>query len=448
MIQTVHGRGFRFIARVIEEADTGSITPTSQASEPPGPSLQLGEKLSLPERKGCPAIAVLPFDSFSAGPEDSFFAAGLTEEVIANLSRFHDLFVFSRSTTAALAAEQATIGELREKLGADFVIEGSVRKSDTRVRVTFQLIDAATDGHILVEQFDRELTLESVFEIQDKIALLIAARIANRRDLLDDPLKFSTRHGRPEMWETYRSVAKYYEYVRIRDPGRHASLRDELRETVLKDPNSSDAWASLAVVLLDQHRFPVNVRDDHSILNEAHRNARRAISLDPDNAFAYQALAMVQFYRNEFDNFLGSVETSIALNPGKADALAEFGYCFYMAGQIERALFFLDRSSELNPLEQGIPRLFRAGCWFMQDRIKDAVREISKSPMPGAYWYHAYVIAISHAAGDREKAEKEAAKMRKHFPTFMRDRAVINNVLCVAPEVDAKFAKIWAEYLA
>lgn len=447
MIQTVHGRGFRFVARVAEETDPGSISPKSQVSNRQEQPLHRGENLSLPDRKGCPAIAVLPFDSFSASLEDGFFAAGLTEEVIANLSRFHDLFVFSRSTTAALAGDQATIGALREKLAADFVIEGSVRKSDTRVRVTFQLIDAVTDGHILVEQFDRECTLENVFEIQDKIALLIAARVANRRDLLDDPLQLTSRHGRPEKWETYRSIANYYEYVRIRDPGRHASLRDELQETVLKDPNSSDAWAALAVVLLDQHRFPVKVRDDRSILNESHRNARRAISLDPDNAFAYQALAMVQFYRDEFQNYLGSVETSIALNPGKADALAEFGYCFYMAGHIERALFFLDRSSELNPLEQGIPRLFRAGCCFMQDRIEDAVREISKSPMPGAYWYHAYVIAISHAAGDRQKAEKEAARMRERFPTFMTDRLAINKILCVAPEVDAKFAAIWEKYL-
>lgn len=449
LIQTVHGRGFRFVAKVAEEVTRPvSIAVKGAVSEPAGQTTQRGDGLALPARKGCPSIAVLPFDDFSVNQHDGFFAAGLTEEVVANLSRFHDLFVFSRSTTAALTGQQATIGELRERIGADFVIEGSVRKSDTRVRVTFQLIDTATDGHVLAERFDRECSLTSVFEIQDKIALLIAARVANRRDLLDDQMQLTDRHGRPEKWETYRSIARYYEYVRIRDPGLHASLRDDLRDAVQRDPKSSDAWAALAVVLLDQYRFPVKARDNRTLLNEAHRNARCAISLDPDNAFAHQALAMVQFYRNELENFLSSVETSIALNPGKADALAEFGYCFYMAGHIERAIFFLDRSSELNPLEDGIPRLFRAGCWFMQDRFEDAMREISKSPMPGAYWYHAYVIAISHASGNREKAEKEAAKMRKRFPNFMTDRLAMNKTLCVSHEVDAKFATIWEKYLS
>jgi len=448
MIQTVHGRGVRFIAEVTEEPSPGADAGGDAVSDPPEPPTRRSDGLALPERRGRPSIAVLPFDNFGASREDGFFAAGLTEEVIANLSRFHDLFVFARSTTAALTGTEATSGALRERFGADFVIEGSVRKSETHVRVTFQLIDTATDGPVLVERFDRECALANVFDIQDRIALLIAARVANRRDLMDDLPRPSARPGRPALWETYRAVARYYEYIRIRDPGLHACLRDDLRQTVERDPDASDAWAALAVVLLDQYRFPVRARGNRDALNEAHRHARRAVSLDPDNAFAYQALAMVQFYRGEFENFLGSVGTSIARNPGKADALAEFGYCFYMAGQIERALSFLDRSFELNPLEDGIPRLFRAGCFFMQDRIDDAMREIGKSPMPGAYWYHAYLIAICHAAGKVEKAEKEAAGMRKRFPNFMTDRLAMNEILCVSPEVDAKFAKIWALYLS
>lgn len=445
MILTVHGRGFRFIAAVTDMAGPKTIAEAPRSSP-------LGEAIDhppiLPERRNRPSIAVLPFGNFGTGNEDDFFAAGLTEEVIANLSRFHDLFVFSRSTTAAMARQDVTIGELRQTLGADFVIEGSVRRSDTRVRVTFQLIDTATDGHLLVEKFDRECTLENVFDIQDRISLLIAARVANRRDLLNDAVPRAGRQGRTASWPTYRSIVQYYEYVRVRDPQMHAVVRDELRETLSEDPHSSDACAALAVVLLDQYRFPVRACDSGAILNEAHRYARQAVVLDPDNAFAHQAIAMVQFYRGEFQNFADSVEKSTALNPGKSDALAEFGYCFYMAGHIERALHFLDRSSELNPLEDHIPRLFRAACFFMQDRFQDAMVEIGRSPMPGAYWYHAYAMAIAHAAGSSERAEKEAARMRKQFPNFMTDRLAMNEILRVSPEVDEKFAKIWRLYLS
>ncbi len=440
LIQTIHGRGFRFIAPVTEAVSSAAIH--SQQAKPTAHSL------ALPERKDRPAIAVLPFENFGSDREDDFFAAGLTEEVIANLSRFRDLFVFSRSTTAALSREQATISDVRQTLKADFVIEGSVRKSDTKVRITFQLIDTKTDGHILVEKFDRACTLENIFDIQDQISLLIAARVANRRDLLDDAAALSGRQGRPATWQTYRSIAQYYEYARIRDPRMHAAVQDDLRQVLSKDSISSDACAALAVVLLDQYRFPVKANDSSFILGEAFRYARRSVSLDPDNAFAHQAIAMVQFYRGEFENFLSAVEKSIALNPGKSDALAEFGYCFYMAGDIDRALYFLDRSSELNPLEDRIPRLFRAACYFMQDRFQDALVEICRSPMAGAYWYHAYALAISHAAGNLEKAKKEAAKLRKHFPDFMTERSAINAVLRVSRDVDEKFARIWQLYLS
>ena len=445
MIQTVHGRGFRFIAPMTDMAGPKALTKSS-------PSNLLTDAAdhptALPERRNRPSVAVLPFENFGTGNEDDFFAAGLTEEVIANLSRFHDLFVFSRSTTAALARQNVTIAELRQTLDADFVIEGSVRRSDTRVRVTFQLIDTATDGHLLVEKFDRECTLENVFDIQDKISLLIAARVANRRDLLNDAAPRANRQGRPATWPTYRSIVQYYEYVRVRDPQTHAAVRDDLRDILAEDSNSSDACAALAVVLLDQYRFPVRARDSGAILNEAHRYARQAVSLDPDNAFAHQAIAMVQFYRGEFQTFVDSVEKSTALNPGKSDALAEFGYCYYMAGHIERALHYLDRSSELNPLEDHIPRLFRAACFFMQDRFQDAMVEIGRSPMPGAYWYHAYALCIAHAAGNSERAEKEAARMRKQFPNFMTDRLAMNEILRVSPEVDEKFARIWRLYLS
>ena len=124
-----------------------------------------------PPRRG-PSIAVLPFRNHGADENDQYFADGLTEETIANLARFKDIFVFSRSTTAKLAQDGADIRQLRDELGVDFVLESSLRKSAEAVRVTIQLIDAATDGHILAERFERPCTLDGMFEIQDEIARL------------------------------------------------------------------------------------------------------------------------------------------------------------------------------------------------------------------------------------------------------------------------------------
>lgn len=440
IIQTVHGKGLRFIADVDERESAGARNgrqPDARAASVEDPAI--GALHPTRRAKDRPSIAVLPFENLSAGNEDGFFAAGLTEDVTTNLSRFRDLFVFSRSTTTALANEGMSIQKLNDRLGIDFAIEGSVRKSAASVRVTFKLIDAATDGNILVERFEDECTLENIFEIQDRIALLIAGRIANRRELLSKPVSADAHLTRATKWETYHWIAQFYEYMRTRDSNLHAAVRNGLGTAISDDPISSDGRAALAVVLLDEYRFGINMRPGYPVLDEAFEHAKGAISSDTQNAFAHQALAMVQYHRKEFDDFLEAADKSITLNPGKADALAAFGCCYYLAGHVEKALSFLDEALDLNPLENGSPRLVRAGCYFMQDRIDDAWREIRKASMPGMIWYHAYLAAISHAVGQADTAATQAGLIREQFPNFMAHLETQKDVLNISPAIDTKF---------
>lgn len=446
IIQTVHGKGLRFIADVDERegAQVGSPKSSHAPAAPVDPD-ETGALHPTRHPKDKPSIAVLPFENLSASGEDGFFAAGLTEDVITNLSRFRDLFVFSRSTTTALANEGMSIQELHNRLGNDFAIEGSVRKSTASVRVTIKLIDAASDGNILVERFEDECTLENIFEIQDRIALLIAGRIANRRELLREPAGADTHLTRASNWETYNWIAQFYEYMRTRDGTLHSNVRNGLGTAISDDPISSDGRAALAVVLLDEYRFGINMRPGYPVLDEAFEHARRAITNDAHNAFAHQALAMVQYHRKEFDEFLEASDKSISLNPGKADALAAFGCCFYLAGHVEKALSFLDEAIDLNPLEDGSPRLVRAGCYFMQDRMEDAWREIKKASMPGMIWYHAYLAAISHAVGRSDRAVAEMNLISEQFPDFMAHLETQKDVLNISAAIDKKFGSAWGE---
>ena len=168
--------------------------------------------------RSSPSIAVLPFENYSGDPGDQFVADGITEEVIANLARFKDLFVFSRSTTAKLAQDGADIRQLRDELGVDFVIEGSVRKSGQIVRVTVQLIDASSDGHVFAESFDRPCTPEQIFEIQDEIALLVAGRVADRYGPLGRYVARARRAGQSKEWETYSWILRFYDYYATHNP--------------------------------------------------------------------------------------------------------------------------------------------------------------------------------------------------------------------------------------
>ncbi|MDP5218736.1 winged helix-turn-helix domain-containing protein [Ruegeria sp. 2205SS24-7] len=440
-IQTIHGKGLRFVAEVQELGDTrsssGAVDPVPQDVVTTATSAQVKDR---------PSIAVLPFECLTPNSEDALFASGLTEDVITNLSRFRDLFVFSRVTTTALAGAGLSAQEIHHRLKVDFIIEGSIRKSAEKVRVTFKLIDATSDDTLLSERLEDTCTLQNLFDFQDKISLLIAGRIANRRHLLRlTEQEDARRLCSTAKWGTYRWIAQYYEYMRTRDSVLHASVRAGLTDALTNDPKSSDGAAALAVLLLDEFRFGTNSRPGHPVLDDAYHHAKRAVANDLSNAFAHQSLAMVQYHRGEFDEFLASSQRSLTLNSGRADALAAFGCLNYLAGYFRRAMIQLDQAIDLNPMENGTARLVRAGCHFVENRYSAALLDIRQTDLPDLPWYHAYSIAINYAAGDTETALAQALLMQEQFPDFLTQAAAMRDVLKICDEVHVKFDAVWQE---
>ncbi len=365
-----------------------------------------------------PSVAVLPFQNYSGNSEDQYFADGLTEETIANLARFKDLFVFSRSTTAKLASEGADIRQLHEELGVDFAVEGSVRKSDSAVRVTVQLIDAASDGHILAEQFDRTCTPEGVFQIQDEIALLIAGRVADHHGPLGRYVARSERPGRSKRWETYAWIARYYDYYASHHPQKHLEVREGLARALERDPNSSDGWAALSIILLDEYRFHINERPSVNALDHAYEHALRAASCDPANAFAQQALALTNYHRRNVPEFQVAAKRALELNPGHADVIADIGHCFALQGDWVSGLPLIERAIELSPVHPGWYHHAPALRHALDGAPLDAIIELNKAPMPGFIWYHAFLSWYYADANDISASEHETDELLAVCPTF------------------------------
>ncbi len=398
----------RHAAPAVRETGSANGKAAEQVSEDKQPAAETAS----------PSIAVLPFDNYSADPEDRFFADGLTEEIIANLARFKDLFVFSRLTTAKLAQDGADMRQLRDELGVDFVLEGSVRKSGSAVRVRVQLIDAASDGHVFSESFDRPCTPEEVFEIQDEIAMLVAGRVADRYGPLGRYAARAYRSGQPRDWNTYRWILRFYEYYGSADSQTHADLRDGLAQALERDPDSSDAWAAQAIILLDEFRFHLNERQSYPALDDALQHALRATSVDPENAFAYQALAMVYFHNREFADFDVAAERAITLNPGHADVLADMGHCYCLRDNWDRGLTLIRRAIELSPVHPGWYHMAPAIHHLINNDLTAATVEVRKAQMPGFFWYHAIAAAIYAEGGDRQKSADEIEALREVFPEF------------------------------
>lgn len=374
---------------------------------------------AVPDRG--PSIVVLPFDSYSADPNDAFFANGLTEETIANLARFKDLFVFSRSTSSKLAREGADIRQIHDELGADFVLESSVRKSPDAVRVTVQLVDAVNDGYILAEQFDRPCTPEGVFEIQDEIAERVALRISDRRGPLGRYVARAGRAGLSRRWETYSLIMRFYDYYATHDPDLHLEVRDGLTRALDEDPDSSDGWAALSIVVLDEYRFHINQRPSYPALDHALEYAVRAANCDPENAFAYHALAMVYFHRGDLTDFHIVADRALELNPGHADIAADIGFCYGLLGEWDESLPLVDCATELSPVHPGWFHMPRTCHYLINGDPDAALMELKTVPMPGFYWYHAVLACLLAELGAETEAAREVQELQAVYPDFAKN---------------------------
>lgn len=390
-----------------------------------------------------PSIAVVPFENFGSDPADQYFADGLTEEITANLARFRDLFVFSRSTTTKLTRAGADVRQLRDELGVDFVVEGSVRKSPQSVRVTIQLIDASTDGHLLSEQFERACTTEAVFEIQDEIALLVSGRIADRYGPLGRFVARAHRPGRSQKWDTYYWITRFYDNYASHVPEKHLEVRHGLAEALKLDPESSDGWAALAAVLLDEYRFHLNERPGFPALETALGYARRAVNLDPENAFAYQFLAAAHFHCHEFAEFRIAAERALKLNAGHADVLADVGHYHCVQGDWDRGLPLLDKAIELSPVHPGWYHMARSCHYLMTGDPQSAVIELREAPMSRFYWYHALLACFFAEIGDGQRAAAQVDELVAVYPNFAERALDEVQIWCLYDDLVAKLVSGW-----
>ncbi len=417
----------------------GTYVPTFEQLTPKKTSAPL--ESSAARRQ--PSIAVLPFESYSRDADNSFFADGLTEETIANLCKFKDLFVFSRTTTSKLARDGADIRDYRETLGADFVLEGSVRQSSQVVRVTAQLIDSETNGHIFAESFDRACTPEGVFEIQDEIALLVAARIGDRHGPLGRYISKARRQGTTTRWETYDLINRFYAYYATHDADLHLQVRDGLHEALVKDADSSDGWSALSITLLDEHRLHMNERPGSSALTSALDYALRAAQCDPENAFAFHALAIIYFHLGEQADCRVSAKRCLELNPGRSDALADIGVSYCLMGDWDEGLALLDRALALSPVHPGWYHMPLACRFILDGEYENAVIEARKVPMPGFPWFHAVSLCATALADQTDAAERELTALKEANPAFAANYLEELRLLGIGPELAEKLQEGW-----
>lgn len=406
-------RVYRMCDAVVKPpADLGPAEPVAAA----GP-------LGFDDRR---AIAVLPFDNFSGDPEQEFFADGITEDIISLLAGWRAFPVIARNSTFNYKGKTVDVKKVGEELGVRYVLEGSVRKSGRRVRVTVQLIRADTGHHIMAERYDRDLT--DLFELQDEIVSAIAGRIE------PEILKFERERiaEQPQLnedaYELYqRGVWHHYRHTKEDNIEAQAYFRRALA----LDAQYAQATAALALALCNAGYLNW-AEDPEGNYAESYDLAQRAVTLDPRYPAARFALALVSAWTGRTDRSVAEYQEAISLNPSYAAANVMLGAWLTYMGEPDNAIPLIEKGIRLSPSD---PRLFiwlpsLAAAHYQLHHYDQALEIARRAWSLKRNWPLGlpYVVAGFVQLGRMDEARGALSELKKLDPNFSMVRTTLERL--------------------
>jgi TolB-like protein/Tfp pilus assembly protein PilF len=378
---------------------------------------------AAPEFDDRRAIAVLPFANFSGDPEQEFFADGITEDIISMLAGWRAFPVIARNSTFNYKGKDVDIKKVGKELGVRYVLEGSVRKSGRRVRVTMQLIRADTNHHIMAERYDRELT--DLFDLQDEIAHTIAGAIEpeilkfERDRIADRPQHSEDAYGLYQrgMFHHYRQ-----------NKADNSEAQAYFRRALAIDPQYPQAVAALAIAVLNAGYLGWSGNAERNFA-EALELAQRAVALDPRYPNAHLALALISMWLGRNDRSAAEFKEAIRLNPSFAAAHAVLGAVLNFQGQSEEGVASVEKGIRLSPSD---PRLFiwlsgLAAAHYQLRHYSQAV-EIARRSWTlnnGYITGLTYVVAGLAQLGSVEHAQAALADLKERDPKLTALRTTV-----------------------
>ena len=385
-----------------ESSSAATVGATASAAATPESDTEL--RRSSPE---APWIAVLPLKCQNADPDLEAFADGLTEDITTGLSRFSYLLVVSRNSTRKLEGQAFDARQAGQELGARYAIEGSLRKSGSRVRLSVQAVDARTGTHLWAETFERNLSEADIFDVQDEITDRVVATVADPFGVLARSMAAPTASKSPEELTPYEAILRFFIYQQRVSAEDHLPTRIALERAVELEPENPDAWAALTIVLIDEDRHAFNPRPD--ALDRALKTARRAVEADPANQMANYALAAAHYYRREVGAFRAAAEHAISLNRRDSNIMAILGILMGYGGDWERGVELTTKAMELNPHHPGWYRFTTFFNAYHQKRYEEALTIVEKMNLSEYFATH-YATAIAQSQLGRIPEARAAIK--------------------------------------
>ena len=388
---------------------------------------EVPEKLRQAKKKGetVPAmvgrgqelwVAVLPFKS-SGDAEMESFANGLGEEITTGLSRFRYLSVVASASAARLKGEAGDERALGAKLGARYVVEGSIRKGGSSIRVSAKLVDAETGAQLWAETYNRDLQASTVFAAQDNIAAHIVATVADSYGVLVHSMRNAIRQKDDAHLTAAEWQFQYFAYREQITPSTHAALKSRLKRAVERDDRQSDLWACLAQIYVDEYAFGFPGNDETS-LDRSLAAARRGVELDRANQFAMVALAQTHFFRQDLAAFGPAAERAMALNPLNTDAVGILGLQIVHTGKFERGTAIVRRAMDLNANHAGWMHFAPLWDHFHKGEYEQALECANRVDVPGLFWPFLVMASACGHLGRRAEAKAAVRDLLALDPEF------------------------------
>ncbi len=367
-----------------------------------------------------PKVLILPFENVGGGPQDDYFSDGLTRDINVMLAKFTNLFVLAPGAGKAFR-ENADCQAIRDELAVDYILGGTVQRSDDKLRVTTTFTDAKTCLQLQAPgPFESDLSLASVLDVQVEVASKIASLIGSSDAPLfkADVLK-TIREKAPESLDAYECFITAHWFYQTFALPEHRKARDCLLRTVREEPGYSLGWSRLAYNYLDSKKNSYDLDPDWA--QKSFDAVQHAIEADPDNPDAYYALAVRSRLLGEsMDVYRKHAERAVALNPNDSWILADLGIFFAYSGDFETGLAWIDRARALNPkLHSGYTyaaHLDAISRGDYEEAIKIQLAAAGRLPMNKAS------LAASYALnGQQKKAEETAEYIKQQFPEYQSD---------------------------
>ena len=396
------------LARSIRASRREGAAKTQSAPSPaPAPDVGAERKSGGPALPTRPSIAVLPFRSIGAGEDSSYFAEGVADDIITELSRNKDLFVVARYSSFHVAQESRDPATVGQSLGVRQLLTGSVRRAGERVRLSVHLIECETGGEAWAERYERRL--EDLFDVQLEVARIVTSTIAGRLTIAGEAIAATA----PDNFEAYDHVLRAQQYLQRYTRSDYAHAREHLEAAIRADPSYARPYGLLGLAAGYEWFWQMS---DNSLANVL-AIGEKALSLDEHDPKAHLALSLAHLWLRHPDRAVHHIERAMALNPNDDLIAVEHGRLLMYLDRADEGLLRVREAMRLNPYHPNWYWNIEGRCLHTLGRYEEAIAAFERIDAP-PFWVEAYLAACYAMCGQSQRAADHLDRLRAMRPNF------------------------------